>query len=546
MGKQQQHRFKEGQNREQLLLLPPSMDELVSQDSIARLIEVFVNDLDLNKLGYKAQTKSTGAMPFHPKDMLKLYLYGYINRIRSSRKLETECQRNIEVIWLLRNLRPKFRAIAYFRAHNANALKNTFRVLVQACKSLNLLNTNIIGIDGSRFRAVNSTKNNFTEKKLDKHLEYIDKKIDEYFQELDQNDRKEKGGDRLISPKAIRHLKDLNKRRIKYEGLKKLLKESCQEQISTTDADARSLMGSSKMPEVSYNVQTATDNQNKLVVHFEATNQNDRNALHKAATGAKEAIQKEEVTVLADKGYHNSQEIAACHQDNITTIVPPSKTGHSSAIPTADYQVEKFTYDQETDTYQCPEKQTLTTNGNWYQRSRKVGNVKVKHYKTSACGKCPANIFCTVQLNGRVIERSEHQEAIDKNNQLVIKEKELYKTRQEIIEHVFGTLKRGWGYSHTLVKGLEKVNGEFALIFTAYNLRRLVTIFGIKELIKLLKTLFSTHFWPILRTPSQEAGKQAGFQFFIQTLFSSITSPEKKFFPKIGEGKALILGFCTV
>lgn len=296
-----------------------------------------------------------------------------------------------------------------------------------------------------------------------------------------------------------------------YTDMAVRVAESPDGQVSTTDPESRSLLIHHNQIEVAYNIQCAADSKHSLITHFEVTNENDSKALYPMAQDTKDILQKgekETLTVLADTGYHNGEQLSQCQAHGITTLVPPRDYSSRGEIPTPDYLFEKFTYNGQEDTYTCPAGKTLTTNGNWYKKDHNAHNrrtstqYQVKHYKTRACKTCVMKQFCTKNKNGRMIERSEYQDTVDSNNARVKANRKLYSKRQQISEHPFGTIKRSWGYYYTLLKGKEKVNGEHALIFTVYNLRRSVSILGVPELIRRLKAFkkaFFTLFYYMLR-----------------------------------------------
>jgi hypothetical protein len=271
------------------------------------------------------------------------------------------------------------------------------------------------------------------------------------------------------------------------------VKASDDGQVSTTDAESRALIIHRNIVEVSYNTQTAVDSKHKLILHYEATNKNDAKALLAAALAAKKALGKASITVLADKGYHNGDQLSQCEQQNVITIVAFKEPRRQSAVPTEEYLIDKFSYDKEKDEYTCPRGEVLKTNGSIYKKStvceirKNPTPYTVKHYKTKACMECAVKILCTNNKYGRLVERSEHTEAVGRNNQRVIEQQEVYRKRQAIVEHPFGTIKRAWGYTYTLLKGLEKVDGEMGIIFTVYNLRRAVSILSVPQILKLLK-----------------------------------------------------------
>lgn len=483
------------QNREQIEMT--SVEMLVAHDNEVRVIDGFVEALDTGKLGFKHVLADEGRPPFHPVTMLKLYLYGYMNRVRSSRRLERECERNIEVKWLLGNLIPNYHSISDFRKIHGKEFKTVFKLFVLFLKDNELLGRTTVGIDGSKYRAVNSKKNNYNDKKVERHLAYIENKAGEYLEELDRLDEEEnQSKEKLIRKQDIKKkLKQLKERKINYECIQKEIEQSDDGQVSATDSESRALIINKNIVEVSYNTQTAVDDKHNLIVHYEATNKNDSKALAKTAVAVKEILGVEELTALADKGYHNGQQITECEKENITTLVAYREQPTVKHLDEK-YLVENFTYNKEDDTYICPQGCTMKTNGTWYTKNHRSekrkhkGTNKVKHYKTPHCKTCPVINQCTKNTRGRgrVIERSEHQDAVDRNNYRINNQRELYNRRQQICEHPFGTIKRAWGYTYTLLKGLKKVDGEFGIIYTCYNLRRTINIFGVKTLLKKLKT----------------------------------------------------------
>lgn len=487
-----------GYDRQQASLIPHSIDELIAADSLVRIIDLFVDSLDLKRLGFIENGASDNGRPaYNPADLFKLYIYGYLNRVRTSRLLERECQRNIEVMWLLRGLQPCFRTIAGFRSENPKAFRNTFSHFVKQLNASGLIGGKTVAIDSSKFRAVNSKKNNYNQAKIDRQLAYIDDKINNYIEDLDEGDLTEEQ-EELINQK----IKKQRQRKKKYKLLEKQLCESGEDQISTTDPDARSMILHGSVIEVAFNVQTAVDDKHNLVVDYEPTNVNDRKALLQAALKAKEACGMKKITVLADKGYHNAEQIDSCTKQGITTYVSPQQAARGNDIPTPEYYGEKFTYTRRNDSYTCPQGQKLKTNGRYYAKTQGQTITRVKHYKTNACSTCQVKEYCTRNQHGRLIERSEYAESVEKNDNRVKKNLDIYRKRQEIIEHIFGTIKRQWGYDHILLKGLEKNNGEFGLIYLIYNFRRIVNILGIKMTKKWLKSLFNLN---LVLKPHMEA-----------------------------------------
>ena len=469
-----------------------------------RFIEAFVNHIDAVKVGFQPKVLKTEGRPgFRPEVFLKLYLYGYLNGIRSSRRLERECFRNIEVQWLLEDLRPNYHSIADFRKDNPKALKQLFKLFVSFLKDADLIAGETIAIDGTKSRAHNSKKANFNQKKIDKHKEYIESKTQEYLDQLEQNDIQE-------NPIAIKNIQQkierLKQNKIKYERLEEELKKSGEPQVSTTDSDARALLVQGKVVEVSYNIQAAVDDKHNLVVATHTINRNDKNALAAIAKEAKENLELETFTVLVDKGYHNGRELETCKENNITTIVAVPEQGKSNENGTQpEYFVSNFIYDKEQNTYTCPQGQTLTTTGRWHKKTGRTeeSGYLFQKYRTPACKTCAIKDLCTSRKGGREIDRSQYADAVEENHQRYKENTQLYRKRQEINEHIFGTIKRKWGYSYTDLVGLEKVNGEHSLIMLVYNIKRSINILGVPDLIAKLQawnTPFKRKAWLFIKT----------------------------------------------
>ena len=481
----------EGTNRHQSYF--SSLEDQVATDNAVRLMDAFVNKLDLEKLGFtKPVYKSEGRPPYAPAVLLKLYLYGYLNKIRSSRKLERECSRNIELQWLLQNLQPNYHTIADFRKLHGQSLQNMFRLYVQFLGDAGLLGKTTIAIDGSKFKAVNSKKNNYNQKKIDKHRQFITDKTDKYLQELDELDKQETTNDelQLKKEKIAEGLAKLKDRTIKYDTLQQQLNDTTDKQISTNDGDSRSIIIVKNIVEVAYNIQNAVDDKHNLIVHTEATNTNDGKALHKAATQAKEnlQLQKEDaLMVLADKGYHTGAELEQCQQNNMITHVAYKEQPSVKHIAT-EFLSENFSYDKSTDSYTCPAGAVLTSLGTWHNKKGEANETsyRFKTYRTDACKTCALKNQCT-KLPKRIIHRSQYQDAVDVNDNNIKKNPHYYKRRQAICEHPFGSIKRHWGYTHTLLKGLQKVNGEMNLIMFCYNFLRTKNILGFEKMLQAIQ-----------------------------------------------------------
>lgn len=472
-------------NRHQIEMY--NLDDQIESDNTVRFVDAFVEKLDLTQLGFVLnQIKSEGRPAFNPKVFLKIYLYGYLNGLRSSRKLERECKRNIELQWLTGKLVPNYHSIADFRKINSTALRNTFKLFVLFLKDADLITGKIVAVDGTKVRAHNSKKNNYNPKKIERHLQYIEEKTNEYLSQLDSNDISE---DTIKVSQVQEKINRLKENKIKYNVLSEKLKKSDQPQISTTDEDARALLVQGQVVEVSYNMQAAVDQKHNLIVATHTLNRNDRNALSKIAIEAKNNINAKTITVLSDKGYNNGREFQVCKDNNIETICAQQVIVNSNEKgTTSDYLVTCFIYNKEEDTYTCPQGKTLTTTGTWHKKTRERDSHQFKKYRTPACKTCPVKSLCTARADGgREIDRSEYADAIFENAKRYKNNKELYRKRQEINEHIFGTIKRQWGYNHTNLKGLEKVNGEMALIMTVYNIKRSINILGIENLIEKIK-----------------------------------------------------------
>jgi len=492
-----------------------SLEELIEADNPVRFVDAFVEKLDLAQLGFQMKDlKNEGRPAFHPKTLLKLYFYGYLNGVRSSRRLEKECRRNIELHWLLSKLAPNYHTIADFRKINPDALRNTFKLFVLFLKDAKLVAGKNIAIDGTKFRAHNGKKNNYSRKKIERHLKYIEDKTNEYLGLLDSTDANE-------NPVVVKEVKEkillLKKNKLKYETIGKELETSGEPQVSTTDPDARALLVQGQVVEISYNQQTAVDEKHKLVVATHTINRNDRNALSDIAIEAKENIKAKKFTTLSDKGYHNGRELDRCRKNNISTICATSKIVNSNNFGTTpEYIYTQFIYNKKADTYTCPQGYELETTGTWHNKTRERDSYYFKKYRTPMCRTCPVKALCTGKAKGgREIERSEFAEAVEANGLRYQKNPGLYRKRQEWNEHIFGTIKRVWGYNYTNLKGLKKVNGEMALIMTVYNIKRVLNILDFDDLLKKLRTWKPDYKAPGLFLPKlTQIFEICGIQFF--------------------------------
>ncbi len=464
-----------GFDRDQAILIPETINQLIEKDNPIRFIDAFVNALDVVALGFKdVRLNKNGRPPFHPKDLLKLYIYGYLNRIRSSRGLEKECKRNIELIWLIKGLVPDHNTISNFRRDNPKAIKKVFRETVNIAKNLDLIGGILLAGDGTKLRAQNSKKNNYNQKKIDRHLTYIENKLAEYVKALEQADGDKK---KEIETKIEKQ----NKHKKQYKELEQQLKETGEKQISTSDPESRQLVIRGVVTEVCYNIQSTVDEKNKLPIDYQVTNVNDKQAMTSMVENAIEIVGNNTFDAVFDKGYYTAEQIYKTQQLGVTTHV--CVPNPASTAPDHAYNVSEFNYNKKEDNYTCPAGQTLHSNGNWYKK-----NVyRVKQYKTKNCKACPVKSLCTKAKYQRIIERHEFAEALEKNKQNIKDKPEIYAQRQAIVEHPFGTMKRQWGFDHIMTKkSMKRATADVGFVFIAYNLKRIMNIIGLSTLIALL------------------------------------------------------------
>jgi transposase len=465
--------YVEGTNREQVVLFPAVIDDYISAENAVRFVEAFVNQLELGALGFsKAEPEERGRPAYDPRDLLKLYIYGYVNEIRSSRKLERETIRNVELMWLLRRLTPDHKTIANFRKDNARVLPTVFREFTRVCRELNLYGRELVGVDGSKFRAVNSGDRNFTEAKLNKRLQWIEEKIAKYLAALQAEDEAESKESEISAAELEAKIVELQNRQLVYEGLKQQLAESGEKQISLTDADAR-LMKGRQGHHVSYNVQIAVDSKHKLVADFALTNEgNDLNCLAEMAQGAQQELGAQQLKVCADRGYYNTAQIKACEDAGIEVHMERPQPAQTESI----FPLEQFSYDESKDFYTCPADKRLS-----YRTFDKAKQVRC--YWTEACHSCPLKTQCTTGKGPRKIKRPLGQAAADRMLQRVAQNPECLRLRKQLVEHPFGTMKRSMGFDYFLMRGKEKVGSETSLMLLAYNLKRVIKLEGVHKLV---------------------------------------------------------------
>jgi len=483
-------KFIQGQNRTQINLFPVSLDQSIDPDNEVRIIDLFVDSLSVKDYGFREDFIENGRPAYHPSDLLKLFIYGYLNKVRSSRDLEKECHRNIEVMWLLNCLSPDHNTISNFRRDNPKAIKKVFRATVQIARHFDLIGGKLIAGDSTKLRAQNSKKNNFNQAKIDRHLAYIDNKLEEYTRALDEND----GDNQHIIHEEI---KKQQERKEHYKDLERQLNESGEKQISVTDPESRQIIVRNNIAEVAYNVQSTVDAKNNIPIDYKVTNENDSKAMGNMVQRAKSILRDNDFTVLYDKGFHTGSELKTALELGVETIVAVPGVPSTSQAPDHAYNYEHFRYDKEADTYTCPQGHILTTNGSWYKQLSSSGSVSwFKQYKTKACRQCPARSQCTRSKKERLIQRSEYAEYYERNLRNTHEKEHLYKRRQAIVEHPYGTIKRQWGFSYILTKkGISRAGSDVGFMFIAYNLRRIISILGknrLEEYLRILVSLFLT------------------------------------------------------
>lgn len=512
-------RYEKGDSREQVKVI--SLEEMIEQDNPVRVIDAFVNSLDMIKLGIKyAQTKETGRKPKDPSDMCKLYLYCYFNGIRSSRKIERECTRNIEIMWLTDNINPHNKTISDFRKDNKKAIENLFKEFSMLCDMLGLIGKEMIAIDGSKFRASNSRRKNLTKNKVKKMIKHHEESAQKYIELLEENDKEI--DDQSLKIKTKEELKE--KLQVAQKRIKELneIAEEIEKNgnISLTDKDSKHMSVSNNGTDISHNVQVAVDSKNHLIVAMDVTSSPvDQGQLYNMSALAakelevelKEANEKPEdatqdvekteetksenqiiegiqngqdneylITVLADKGYYQYEDLKKCLESGILPIVPKQK--NSNRTGNEKYIIDNFIYDRDKDIYICPENKIL-------KNVSKKDSKEYSYKNKAACMECPQKDQCTKGPNGRIIKRSEQNDIYDKVNQIMDENKETYKLRQQIVEHPFGTIKRTLGYTYFLTRGKENVKAESFMHFLAYNLKRVINIKGVKELVAFLNSI---------------------------------------------------------
>jgi len=459
------------------------LEQAIGQDNEVRLIDLFVSSLKMQDYGFNMDFIDNGRPAYHPATLLRLFIYGYLNRIRSSRALEKECMRNIELMWLMKGLAPDHNTIANFRKDNPKAIRKIFQATVALAKNFDLIGAKLLAGDSTKLRAQNAKKNNFSLAKIERHIAYIDEKLTQYNNILEQHD----GCTDQIKKREIQQKVDkCNHHKKTYQRFKKQMEQTGQVQISTSDPDSRQIITRNNITEVAYNIQTTVDAKHNIPIDFKVTNQNDSKAMGAMVRRAKKILGTADFTILYDKGYHTGNEFHYAQQQGVQVMVAvPEVASHA---PDTAFDMANFKYDRLNDTYICPAGETLATNNRWYFKKHGKTTNRIKHYKTSACPTCTFFERCTRNKAGRLIERTEHAGLIEDNKQRIEANKELYRKRQAIVEHPYGVIKRQWDFYYIMTKKtIKHAAADVGIIFTAYNLRRIFNIIDQNTLKKYLK-----------------------------------------------------------
>jgi transposase len=470
--------YKKGVDRTQRVMFPEAVDDYVSEDNSVRFLDAFVDSLDMVGLKFRQAIPSDkGAPAYDPRVLLKLFIYGYQNQIRSSRRLETETKRNLELMWLMGRLSPDHKTISDFRKDHPAQLKGVTKEFIKVCRELKLIGSEVVGIDGSKFAAVNGNQSNYTQKRLRRELAAVEEEIALYMQLMDANDHGEEAQARRPSAEELKakiELLEANKGR--FEALQKQMEDLGETQVSTTDPESR-LMNVQGRFDVCYNAQIAVDSKHHLIVAHDVTNApNDQEQLGAMAIAAKEELEVETLKVVADGGYYSEEQLAQCEAAGIETYLP------QPAAKAGVYPKSLFTYLPAEDAYRCPAGALLT-----YRHTERKHGKEQRCYQTSACGTCPLRGSCTKDEDGRRIRRSELEWAMERVVERVTADPQILRKRKTLVEHPFGTMKRAKGEGYFLTRGLRKVRGEFSLSVLAYNLRRVLKLVPMSDLMALLR-----------------------------------------------------------
>jgi len=474
-------RFIEGCDRREQLFLPPCIDDYVADDSPVRIVDMFVDELDLSALGFE-DAAVTGRPGYHPAMMLKLYIYGYLNQVQSSRRLEREAGRNVEVMWLTGKLAPDFKTIADFRRDQGAAIQAVCRRFVLLCRNLGLIAGGIVAVDGSRFRAVNARDRNFTPVTIRRRMEQVDASIVRYLGMLDTADRQEGEAAELRTARLTTRLDELRRQMRELEAMEQAVAASPDRQISLTDPDARAMASAGTgTGQVGYNLQAAVDTGSHIIVAHEVINlSHDRTSLANMGTQAREATGTETLTVLADRGYFSGPEVLACQEAGIVPILPKPLT--SGAKADGRWGKQDFVYQSNSDTYRCPAGETMTR-----RFSSLEHGLTLYGYATPACrSQCTVKANCTASIERR-IKRWEHEEVIEAMQARLDRMPGAMRVRRRTVEHVFGTIKDWMGRSHLKTRTLKNVGTEMSLHVLAYNVKRAIALIGVPGLMEAIR-----------------------------------------------------------
>jgi transposase len=472
-------RFVEGTDRGQSTLFPECLEDWIGEDNPVRVIDVFVDELDLAELGFSGvDPEMTGRPSYHPSALLKLYIYGYLNRVQSSRRLERDAGRNVEVMWLTGRLVPDHKTIADFRKDNGPAIRKVCARLVELCREMGLLTKASVAIDGSKFKAVNNRDRNFTRAKVERRLAQLEESVARYLSQLDTADRQEPSETLALKTTRLKEkLAKLESEMQRLAAIEKQMLASPDQQISLTDPDSRSMATSGRgSGVVGYNVQVAVDTENHLIVTHEVTNVgSDRSQLATVAKDAKTALQTEKLGAVADRGYFNGEEILACEEADITVTLPKPMT--SGAKSEGRFGKQDFVYLPDEDVYRCPAGERLK-----YYYTNEENGQKLRRYWTNACRTCALKSRCTTGKERR-ITRWEHEHVLEAVQRRLDENPQAMRQRRETVEHPFGTIKARMGATHFLMKTLPRVATEMALHVLAYNLTRVMNIMDVQPLL---------------------------------------------------------------
>ena len=488
-----------GEDRDQITLFPDTKDNYISDDNPVRVIDAYIDSLDLKKLGFvNIEPNKVGAPMYPAKTMLKIYVYGYMNKIRSSRKLENETIRNVEMMWLTKKLTPDHKTISRFRQNNPNALKNVFKNFNRLISKLGLFGKELLAVDGSRFKAVNSKENNYNQKKIADRIQRLDQKINTYMESLDKNDEEESNVDKKFSAEEINQIiEGLNEQKKQYEDMAAKLEETEETQISTVDPDARRMSRKYGNTDVGYNIQTAVDSKYKMLAEFDVTNSiTDYGHLSTTAEKAKELLEVESIKTTADKGYDSATDIAECLMNGIEphvtmdediTICIEAETDEREKITTQSNG--RIVYIKDRNIAICPMGKIL------YPSSFNKKKKEARFLNKKACNRCDSKCckskhkFFSKRMKQKDWSKSYNDQDLKIKQVTVKRDLSILKKRKAIVEHPFGTIKRAFDSGYCLTKGLNNVVGEFSLTFLAYNLKRAINILGSKQLVEVITTL---------------------------------------------------------